>query len=458
MIHIPVVKPGRRISPRDLESSGSPDIPTAGWNQIVGSTPFARFVIAVAAALTAVACSRTEPLPPSVYDGDNAVSYEGLSPTLRSTRVDLLYVTDRTPQTDDEGNLQYGIGRSPSLAYGSVVVELDEDRSWDELVAWTRSEASGDTDPVPKVVSVTELGRFPATPFPVELGDFGRVVHKPEVQAAHAKTMDIALQELRRRLALSAGKVVGVTVHGVQTSFEEFALVIAMSWHKSGRWGVPIYYSWPAGGSGFVSGYSYDRESGEFTIYHLKQFLRALGTVPEIKRVNLLAHSRGTDVLISALRELMIEARAAGNDPQVQFNFGDLVLVAPDMDVEVSTQRIIAEGLGQGVRHTTIYVSEDDWAIGLADSLYNSKRRLGQINPEDLTEDQKQLLRKVSNVDIIFYRGSAGGSFGHSYYESPEVFSDLVMLIQGRKAGAEHGRPLEPVGPHLWIIRDGYSP
>jgi esterase/lipase superfamily enzyme len=110
------------------------------------------------------------------------------------------------------------------------------------------------------------------------------------------------------------------------------------------------------------------------------------------------------------------------------------------------------------VRHTTIYVSEDDWAIGLAESLYSSKQRVGQLNPEDLTEDQKQLLRKVSNAAIIFYRGSAGGSFGHSYYESPEVFSDLVMLSQGRKAGAEHGRPLEPVGPQLWIIRDGYSP
>jgi len=270
--------------------------------------------------------------------------------------------------------------------------------------------------------------------------------------------MDIALQELRRRLVLSVGRVVWVAVHGVQTSFEEGAPIMAMGWHKRGRWGVPIYYSWPAGGSGYVSGYSYDRESGEFTIYHLKQLLRALGTVPEIESINLVAHSRGTDVLISALRELMIEARAAGNDPKVQFNFGDLVLFAPDMDLEVATQRILAEGLGQGVRHTTIYVSEDDWAIGLAESLYSSKQRIGQLNPEDLTEDQKQLLRKVGNADIIFYRGSAGGSFGHSYYESPEVYSDFVMLSQGHKAGAEHGRPLEPVGPQLWIIRDGYSP
>ena len=221
---------------------------------------------------------------------------------------------------------------------------------------------------------------------------------------------------------------------------------------------MPIYYSWPAGQSGFISGYSYDRESGEFTIYHLRQLLRALGRVPEVEQINMIAHSRGTDVLISALRELTIEARAAGFDPRTQYNIGELVLVAPDMDVEVSTQRIIAEGLGQSVEHLTFYVNEDDRAIALAQSLFSSKRRIGQINPEDLTEKQKHFLREVGNVDIIFYRGSAGGSFGHSYYETPEVLSDIFMLGEGRRAGAEHGRPLEPIGPHLWVIQDGYTP
>lgn len=412
--------------------------------------------ISVAALLTVSACSRTEPLPTSVYDGHDGISYEKLPPALKSTNVDLLYVTDRTPETDEEGNLRYGIGRSQSLAFGSVVVKLDEDMTWEELIGWTRSDS---TDvPVPQVVSTTELGRFPATPFPVELDDGGYIIRKPEVQAEHARVRDAAIEELRRRMALTGRNVVWLSVHGVQTSFEEGARIISLSWHQRGRWGVPIYYSWPAGGTGFISGYSYDRESGEFTIFHLKQLLRALGNVPEIERVNLFAHSRGTDVLLSALRELMIEARAAGKSPRVKFNFGDLVLVAPDMDLEVATQRLLAEGIGQGVEHTTLYVSEDDWAIGLATSMFSSRRRIGEMNPEDLTETQKELLERVSNADIIFYRGTAGGTFGHSYYETPEVLSALVMLGLGRRAGAEHGRPLEPVGPHLWVIRDGYAP
>lgn len=417
-----------------------------------------RFVAVLVTALVAGACARTERLPSSFYDGQNAGGYERLPPQLQSTEVSLLYVTDRVPGQDDEGRLRYGFGRSQSLAFGSVIVELDEDRSWDELVAWTRSEGPGDPAPSPEVESITELGRFPDTPFPVVVDDFGHVVTSPEVEKQHARTRDIAVGELRRRLALTERKVLWVSVHGVQTTFEEGAKLIAMAWHKRGRWGVPIYYSWPAGGSGFVSGYNYDRESGEFTIYHLKQLLRALGRIPEVEQVNLFAHSRGTDILISALRELVIEARAAGMDPRTQYNIGDLILVAPDMDMEVATQRIIAEGIGRGVQNITLYVSEDDWAIGLAQSLFGSQRRIGQINPEDLTEKKKRLLRKVQNADIIFYKGTSGGSFGHSYYDTPEVMSDIFLLGEGRKAGAEHGRPLEPAGPHLWIIRDGYAP
>jgi esterase/lipase superfamily enzyme len=400
------------------------------------SNRLARSVAVVAAALI------------SIYVDKFARGYEKLSPQLQSTEVDLLYVTDRTPEHDDEGNLRYRLGRSQSLAFGSVVVELDKSRSWDELVAWTLSEGSGGSAPRPEVVSITELGRFPDTPFP----------NKPAVEEEHAQMRESALGELRRRLALTDHKVLNVTVHGVGTDFANTARTIAMTWHQRGRRGVPIYYAWPAGQSGFIRGYSYDRESGEFTIFHLKQMLRLLGRLPEAEDVNLIAHSRGTDILISALRELIIEARAAGLDPREEFNFGHVVLIAPDMDLEVITQRVAAEGVFHGVKQLTVYVSQEDWAIKFSKSLFSSKRRLGQLNPEDFTERQMSFVRKLANIDIIFYKGSAGGILGHSYYETPEMKADLVLLSEGRPAGAEHGRPLESIAPHLWSIRDGYAP
>ncbi len=421
-------------------------------------TRLIRMVAVFAVVLTAGACSRTERLPASVYDEDNAGVYARLPPQLQSTDVDFLYVTDRVPEHDDEGNLGYGVDRSESLAFGSVVVELDDNRSWDELVAWTLSEASGDPAPRPNLVSVTELGRFPDTPFPVVLDDLGNAVTEPEVEQEYVRVRDLALDDILRRLALSDRKNVLLAVHGVRTDFNKGVLTMAMLWHLLGRQGVPIHYSWPAGQSGLIKGYNYDRESGEFTIFHLKQILRALGRVPEIEKVILVSHSRGTDVLTSALRELFIEARAAGHDPREQYNIGHLVLFAPDMDMSVVSQRAIAEGLGRGVGHLTIYVSEADWVIGLAQSFFSSKRRLGQISPEDIPEWKKAYLRKYGNIDIIFYTGRAGDTFGHSYYQRPEILSDLFLLIRDRRAGVEHGRPLEPVGPHMWIIDEGYTP
>ncbi len=62
------------------------------------------------------ACSRMERLPASVYGDENADGYERLPPQLQSTEVNLLYVTDREPEHDDEGNLRYGVGRSHSMA------------------------------------------------------------------------------------------------------------------------------------------------------------------------------------------------------------------------------------------------------------------------------------------------------------------------------------------------------
>jgi esterase/lipase superfamily enzyme len=69
-------------------------------------------------------------------------------------------------------------------------------------------------------------------------------------------------------------------------------------------------YSWPAGQAGLLRGYSGDRESGEFTVFHLKEFIRTIAAIDEVEKINFSAHSRGTDVILTALRELIIEARA----------------------------------------------------------------------------------------------------------------------------------------------------
>ena len=79
------------------------------------------------------------------------------------------------------------------------------------------------------------------------------------------------------------------------------------------------------------------------------------------------------------------------------------------------------------------------------------------VRREELTESQLRLLRRSTNVDFVLYTGGGGGKFGHSYFRTPVVVADTVLLVRdGREPGAENGRPLEPLGDHFWRIGDDY--
>ena len=275
-----------------------------------------------------------------------------------------------SPSPRTMGLLAYGYGRSFSLAVGSCVVDIGQDVAWDTLVQ--QSQQAERTQPLPlRISAMTEQVRFPATPLPFVLQD-GQPTVAPAVQEAYEHAAEQVRQDLRQRLALTSRKVAYVYVHGFNNTFEDGVLVVAEFWHFLGRQGVPILYTWPAGSGSGLRGYTHDRESGEFTIFHLKQFLRLLASIPELEELNLIAHSRGTDVLTSALRELYIETRAAGKDFRTVYRIKNVVLAAADLDMEVVTQRVAAEYVGLGVERTTIYVSPVDKALGFSSLLFTS--------------------------------------------------------------------------------------
>jgi esterase/lipase superfamily enzyme len=209
-----------------------------------------------------------------------------------------------------------------------------------------------------------------------------------------------------------------------------------------------------------LRGYTYDRESGEFSIYHVKQFLFALTQCPQVEHISILAHSRGTDVLLTALRELTIAIRAAGGDPMEELRLRNVVLAAPDLDLGITMQRVGAERLSVSAERFTVYTSSDDKAISLAEILFGGLVRLGQL---DLLLMKKELPRNErrpvpGNVAFVQYAGGLGGAHGHSYFrENPAVSSDLVLVLRyDRDPGAEHGRPLRHIEANFWTIGDGY--
>ena len=287
-----------------------------------------------------------------------------------------------------------------------------------------------------------------------QLKSGGRVEPNPEILAELSRSEMTSRRILSERLALSPRKEVFIGVHGVSNDFEDAVLGTAELWHFMGREGVPIAYTWPAGAPGLFF-YTTDRESGEFTVLHLKQMLKVLATIPEVEKIHILSHSRGTDVAITALRELVIEARAAGTDPRQHYKIDNVVLVAADIDIQVAAQRISGEALSPAFGHLTIYTNLQDSALNASKALFSSKLRIGAMDPDALTERQKKVIARTRNLDIIMYKGAGGGIYRHSYYRNPVISSDILMLLRyGWLPGEEGRRNLKPVGPNIWQISD----
>ena len=136
---------------------------------------------------------------------------------------------------------------------------------------------------------------------------------------AHEKAAAMLQGEVARRLGAAPRKEVVLFVHGYANTFQDASFTMGELCHFLGREFVCAIFTWPAGGSrGLFFGYNVDRESGEFAVHHLKQAIRLIADTPGVEKVHLLAHSRGTDVMVTALRELEIEAYIGGLLPRQQ--------------------------------------------------------------------------------------------------------------------------------------------
>ncbi len=403
-------------------------------------------------ALAVLGGCQTKLMPaPNLYVYSDENPWAELPPELQTTTVDLLYVTDREPIERPDDSVRYGYGRSWSLAYGSVDVEIGKNATWEELVAASRTHKRKGSWPL-RVSSINEMGRFPAAPLPLIERD-GEVIVDPDAKAKGGEVQGRLVEEVRRRLALTPTKEVFIYVHGFNNTFEYAASVFTELWHFAGRQGVPILYSWPAASPGILRGYTRDRESGEFTVHHLKRTIEELAKAPEIEKINVISHSRGTDVATTALRELLIRARAAGLDPRQEYKIRSVVLASPDLDFDVISQRFAAVRFFEIAEQLTIYVSKHDDAIGLAAWLFASRERLGQIRPEDYDPYARAYMAHTAGVtDVVDARVKTSG-LGHNYYHSnPAVSSDLILAVWGDAAAGSPQRPLTEIIPGYWAI------
>jgi esterase/lipase superfamily enzyme len=405
---------------------------------------------------------------PVLYTGPNARPLFTEPPIdNRSPSLDLLYLTDRASAQQADG-LRYTSARSRSIAFGSATVEFGEDVSWNTLVEESTTAQGGNRLEL-KLGSTKELGRFPPIPYEVAVLPDG-IRRTRSVVDAYEKAKHQLQADIARRLALARRKEVVLFVHGYHSSFETAALTMGELCHFLGRDFVCGIFTWPAGAQGgALFGYDVDRESSEYAIEDLVKLIRIVGRTPGVEKVHLLAHSRGTDTLASALAELSAEAYTLRSSPEREFHIGKVVLIAPDLDGDVAVTKIFkvfsdpdlpfgdrpdSEAVippAPGLR-VTLYVSPDDKAIATAGWLFGSIARLGRIDPTMFTPEQIEAIGMLRVVDIVEVRGTTD-FFGHHYFVSnPQVSADIIAMLRYDLRPNDPGRPLEHVAGPFWRV------
>src|SRR3974390_1794003 len=254
-----------------------------------------RFSAGLIGAAMLSACAPKEGLlapTPAVFAApQNEAAVSSAQPASASDDLSLLYITDRAKIVDPQtGAFSYGSERSYTMSFGSIDVRVEPDSNG----------AMGEM----KLATIKEIGRFPEVPYPAKITSAG-YRRAPDVVAAHEEAVASLQGEIRRRLAKTERKEVVVFIHGYNNTFSDAANATGNICRLLGRDFVCVVLTWPAGGTrGAFMGYNVDIESGEFAVSDMRKAIRAIGETPGLRGFNLIAHSRGTDVLASVFNLL----------------------------------------------------------------------------------------------------------------------------------------------------------
>jgi esterase/lipase superfamily enzyme len=248
-----------------------------------------------------------------------------------------------------------------------------------------------------------------------------RLPSNPKTDFATLKADDLDIDEAKKWLSASVRKSpdhsVLVFIHGFNNRFEDSVYRFAQIVHDSGVHSAPVLVTWPSRGS--LLAYGYDRESTNYTRNALETLFQYLAKDPEVKEVSILAHSMGNWLALESLRQMAIRN---GRLPE---KFKNVMLAAPDVDVDVFRQQIA--DMGKQHPQFTLFVSRDDKALAFSRRVWGDVSRLGAIDPEQAPYKQELEDNKIMVIDLTKIK--SGDSMNHGKFaESPQI----VQLIGQR--------------------------
>jgi esterase/lipase superfamily enzyme len=155
----------------------------------------------------------------------------------------------------------------------------------------------------------------------------------------------------------------------------------------------------------------------------LAKLIRQLTETPGVGRVHILAHSMGAWLTMEALRQ-----DAIAGSPALAEKLGDVMLAAPDIDLNVFRQQLARVDAS----HVFVLVAANDRALSLARSLTGDRQRLGAMDPTNAAD---RAALSALGVRVYDLTREADIFIGHgAYADAPDALRTIGAQIAAPRA------------------------
>jgi esterase/lipase superfamily enzyme len=327
------------------------------------------------------------------------------------THVEIMvhFGTNRRMTGSPDPEAAFGTDREPALQLGTAVVSLPTDREPGDLPRASLWKLDLSPDPTRHVLVRSARKLAPA-----------------DARRAFATSLDA-----------TANRAVLVFVHGYNTGFAEAAMRTAQIAVDLGFAGVPMFFTWPSADQ--ARAYARDEEMVILSEPAFAAFLDEIAALGP-REVFVVAHSMGTRLVSSVLRER--QARGITRP-----DIAELLLAAPDINVEIFRERIAPALSAIPRMRRTIYTSRGDLAL-VASRVIHDFVRVGETDPS---------LTRFDGFETIDASAVAlqVRAFGHSYVvDSTRVLADVRAIVADRKPPEARSLTKAGVAPDVFWVMD----
>jgi esterase/lipase superfamily enzyme len=208
-----------------------------------------------------------------------------------------------------------------------------------------------------------------------------------------------------------------VYVHGFNTDYDEAAFRLVQVASDAGFRGTHVLFTWPSYRR--VLAYAGDREVATASRDALEKLLTDLGRTPGVGRIHVIAHSMGAFLTMEGLRQAAIAGRG-----ELDGHLGEVILAAPDLDVEVFRQQMARIARPSRI---SLFVQSDDRALAASSTVAWDRQRVGSLDVRNA-----QHREVISSLGVRVFTMQSGGwtdLVRHgTFAEAPEI----VRLIGGK--------------------------